>query len=195
MLLNVAEIDQHIVESIKNGKNDKVLSYLYERTLGKVRRHILKNNGSAEEANDIFQDAVIIFFHQVKQNKFLPGQEVDGFIFTVARNLWVDRIRREKRKVNTDFNGDHPHSEHGDYLKDLISKEKTSAMQKAFLKLDEKCRKILHFAVYDKLSMKEISEKMGYSSENVAKTNHYRCKQYLSRIVKEDVELLNLLKN
>ena len=59
----------------------------------------------------------------------------------------------------------------------------------------EKCRKILLYVIYEKLNMKEISERMGYNNENVAKSNHYRCKQYLSKMVKEDKELLNLLRN
>jgi hypothetical protein len=36
---------------------------------------------------------------------------------------------------------------------------------------------------------------MGYSSEDVAKTNHYRCKQYLTKLVKNDTELISLFKN
>ena len=191
----MGSIDKHIIESIKNGQNDRVLNYLYENTLRKVRKHITKNKGSVEEANDIFQDAVIIFFNQVTQNKYNEKYEVDGFIFTVAKNLWVDKMRRDKKIVNRDFTIESNHSDYEDHLKDLISKEKSSAMKSVFEKLDEKCQKILHFAIYEKLSMKEISEKMGYNSENVAKTTHYRCKQYLSKLVKEDHELLNLLKN
>lgn len=177
-----------------NGQNDKVLSYLYEHTLRKVKRFIIMNNGTAEEANDIFQDAVIVLFNQVKLNKYNRNYEVDGFIFSVSRNLWIDKVRRGKRMpirelVDIDI------ADSQDLLMDMISKEKTSAMRKAFERLDEKCRKILNYAIYQKLSMREIAEKMGYSSENVAKTNHYRCKQYLSKIVKEDNTLLNLLEN
>lgn len=191
----MGSIDLHIIESIKNGQNDRALNYLYEHTLKKVRKHITKNKGSQEEANDIFQDAVIIFFNQVRQNKYNEKYEVDAFIFTVAKNLWIDKMRREKRMVKQNFTTEADHSDYEDHLKDLISKEKSNAMKVVFEKLDEKCQTILHLAIYEKLSMKEISEKMGYSSEHVAKTTHYRCKQYLSKLVKEDNELLNLLRN
>jgi RNA polymerase sigma factor (sigma-70 family) len=193
--LTVNRNDLKIIESIRNGGNDQALSYLYGEPLRKIRKYILSNSGSKDDANDVFQDAVIILFNQVKKDKYNVELELDGFLFAVAKNLWVDKVRREKRMLNRDFSMEVNHSDFNDQLKDLIVKEKSAAFRKVFEKLDEKCRNILQYVIYDKLSMKEISEKMGYSNENVAKSNHYRCKQYLSKLVKEDGDLLNLLKH
>jgi RNA polymerase sigma factor (sigma-70 family) len=193
--LTVNRNDLKIIESIRNGGNDQALSYLYGEPLRKIRKYILSNNGSQDDANDVFQDAVIILFNQIKKDKYNVDLELDGFLFAVAKNLWIDKVRREKRMVNRDFNIEINHSDFNDQLKDLIVKEKSAAFRKVFEKLDEKCRNILQYVINDKLSMKEISEKMGYSNENVAKSNHYRCKQYLSKLVKEDGDLLNLLKH
>jgi RNA polymerase sigma factor (sigma-70 family) len=192
----VNKIDSKIIQCIQKGENDPALAYLYEHTLKKVRRYVIQNNGTLEEASDIFQDAVIIFFNQVKQNKFNEQYGIDGFIYSVSRNLWIDKVRKDKRLQNKDLSlmeSDVPDT--FDLLGDLITREKSSAMKQVFQKLDEKCQKILRFSIYEKLSMKEISEKMGYASENVAKTNNYRCKQYLQKLVNEDKNLLNLLKH
>jgi RNA polymerase sigma factor (sigma-70 family) len=191
----VNRIDLKIIESIRNGSNDQALSYLYDKPLRKIRKYILSNNGSREDANDIFQDAVVILFNQIINNKYKSDLDIDGFLFSVSRNLWIDKVRREKRMLNKDFTIETNHTDFNDQLKDLIVKEKSAALRTVFEKLDEKCRKILHYTIYEKLSMKEISVKMGYSNENVAKSNHYRCKTYLAKLVKEDESLLNLLKN
>jgi RNA polymerase sigma factor (sigma-70 family) len=191
----VNRIDLKIIESIRNGSNDQALSYLYDKPLRKIRKYILSNNGSTEDANDIFQDSVVILFNQIINNKYKSDLDLDGFLFSVSRNLWIDKVRREKRMLNKDFTIETNHTDFNDQLKDLIVKEKSAALRTVFEKLDEKCRKILHYTIYEKLSMKEISVKMGYSNENVAKSNHYRCKTYLAKLVKEDESLLNLLKN
>jgi RNA polymerase sigma factor (sigma-70 family) len=191
----VNNIDLKIIESIRAGSNDRVLAYLYDKPLQKIRKYILNNNGSREDASDIFQDAVVILFNQVKKGKYDERYEVDGFLYSVARNLWIDRMRREKKIVTKDFIHETDPSDFSDHLKDLIVKEKSAALRVVFERLDDKCKKILLYVIYEKLNMKEISEKMGYSNENVAKSNHYRCKQYLSKMVKEDKELLNLLRN
>lgn len=191
----VKSTDFKIIESIRKGSNDRVLAYLYDKPLQKIRKYILSNNGSREDANDIFQDAVVILFNQVKKNKYDEKFEVDGFLYSVARNLWIDKMRKEKRMVTKNFMEGSDHTDFNDHLTDLIVKEKSAALRKTFEKLDEKCRKILLFVIYDKLSMKEISERMGYNNENVAKSNHYRCKQYLTKMVRDDKELLNLLQH
>jgi hypothetical protein len=41
--------------------------------------------------------------------------------------------------------------------------------------------------------MKEISEKMGFSSENVAKTKKFKCKQRLIELVKKDPSYKNVM--
>lgn len=184
--------DFKIIASIRAGSNDRVLAYLYDKPLKKIRHYILSNNGSREDANDIFQDAVLILFNQIKKNKYDENKEVDGFLYSVARNLWIDKVRREKRIVHKDFVSETDQSDFKDHLTDLIDKEKSAALHNTFEKLDEKCKKILLLFIYEKLSMKEISEKMGYSNENVAKSNHYRCKQYLTKLAKEDKQLLTL---
>lgn len=187
--------DINIIESIRKGSNEQVLAYLYDKPLKKIRKYILSNKGTTEDANDIFQDAVVILFNQVKKGNYNTEHDIDGFLYSVARNLWIDKMRREKRMVTKDLSSGTDHTDFNDHLKDLIVKERSAAIRKAFERLDEKCRKILLYAIYEKLSMKEISEKMGYNNENVAKSNHYRCKQYLARMVKEDKELLSLLQN
>jgi RNA polymerase sigma factor (sigma-70 family) len=192
----VANNKSEILKCIKSGEHNKALSYLYETTLKKVRQYIMKNKGSKDDANDIFQDSVIIFFNQVRNNKFDEKYDIDAFIFSVSRNLWIDKIRRDSKMVNYEFPDQFKNeSDNKNHLDDLITKEKSSAMHTVFNKLDEKCKKILSYVIYDKLSMKQICEKMGYSSEDVAKTNHYRCKQALTKIVKNDIDLVNLLRN
>ena len=187
---------QEILQNIQTGTGNKALSHLYDNTLPKVRKYILKNSGNRDEANDIFQDAVIIFFSKVKENKFDSKMDVDAFIYTVARNLWIDKARRERRMVNYDHVGQFEHqTDFNNQLTDMIDKEKTGAMRKVFEMLDEKCQKILHYYIYEKRSMREISQLMGYSSEDVVKTNHYRCKQYLGKLVKSSPELVSLLRN
>lgn len=188
-------IDFKIIESIRAGSNDKALSYLYDKPLRKIRKHILRNNGSTEDANDIFQDAVLILFYQIKKDKYNTEHNLDSFLYAVAKNLWIDKIRREKKMFNKNLSKEQEYSDLDDQLKNLISKEKTHAFKIVFQKLDDKCQQILQYAIFDKLSMNDISAKMGYTNGNVAKSTHYRCKQYLMRLIKADGELLNLFKN
>lgn len=192
----MTEQEKKIIQSIQTGANSVALNYLYDISLKKVRQYILKNNGTKEDANDVFQDAVIVLFNQIRFDKFNENHSIDAFIYSVSRNLWIDKVRRSKKFTSYDSNSEYlNHSNDSDHLEDLIQKEKSSAMQQVFKMLDEKCQKILTFVIYEKRTMKEIKDLMGYSSDDVAKTNHYRCKQYLAKLVKSNTQLIDLLKN
>lgn len=190
------EKEATIIESIRTGGHSVALQYLYDVSLKKVRHYITSNNGSKEDANDIFQDTVIILFNQIRSDKFNEGSSIDAFMYSVARNLWIDKVRRDKKMSHYDSPDEFASlSDDQNQLDELITKEKSAAMKAVFEKLDEKCRKILSYVIYEKRSMKEIAELMGYSSDDVAKTNHYRCKSYLTKIVKSDTSLIKLLRN
>ncbi len=190
------EKEKTIIESIRTGAHNVALQYLYDISLKKVRQYIIKNNGSKDDANDVFQDAVIILFNQIRLNKFNESYSLDAFIYSVSRNLWIDKIRRDKKFSNYDSPDQFTSiADDRSQLDDLIQKEKSQAMKNIFSQLDEKCQKILTYVIYEKRSMKEIKALMGYNSEDVAKTNHYRCKQYLSKLVKSNPSLVNLLRH
>jgi RNA polymerase sigma factor (sigma-70 family) len=190
----VEDINRIIIECIKNRQNDKALSYLYSHTLKKVKGYILNNNGSQDEANDIFQDAVILFFKAVIENKFDHTLSVDAYIFTISKNLWINTAKRKKTLVHVDIEDQHLYAATDSQLENMISKEKRNALDIAYSKLDEACRKLLGMVAYEKLSMKELQVKMELTSENAAKTMHYRCKQSFHKIIKENSDLLTILK-
>jgi RNA polymerase sigma factor (sigma-70 family) len=190
----VKDINRTIVECIKNRQNEKALSYLYSHTLKKVKGYILSNSGTQDEANDIFQDAVIIFFKSVIENKFEDNLSVDAYLFTISKNLWINAAKRKRKLVHVDIEDQHLSAESYNQLDSMISAEKRKALDIAYSKLEDACRKLLGLVAYEKLSMKELQEKMQLSSENAAKTMHYRCKQSFHKIIKENSDLLNTLK-
>ena len=153
----------------------------------------MKNSGSEDDAKDIFQDAVLIFYKHVKTGKFNDEKEIAGFIFSVSRNLWINLAKKKKRPVElTDeavtIEEDNNIADH------LITKELEEFVIRMFTLLGETCKTLLIYSIYHKMSMKEIMEKMKFTSENVAKTKHYKCKQRLIGIVKDNASVKDMLK-
>lgn len=186
---------KEILQCILAGNDDRALTYLYNETLPKVRSHILKNSGSKEEADDLFQDAVIIFFQRVKEGLFNENHDVDGFIYTICKNLWINISKRKKvnqKYVNHSLN---THKHDDNQLDQVINKEKENAMHQLFNLLDERCRQLMKSIIYDRKSMTEICEELGYKNEQVAKASKYRCNQSLIKIAQENIELINSIRH
>ena len=85
--------DKSVIAAIKSGKDDKALKMLYNVLLPKIKAYIRSNNGSEDEAFDVFQDAVVIFFKQVVTGKFDTKYSISAFVYSVSRNLWINRVK------------------------------------------------------------------------------------------------------
>lgn len=183
-----------IIDSIRSGENQKALKHLYKGPLNKIRRYILNNSGTIDDADDVFQDAVVTLFHYVKTGQYKSEYDLDGFLFRVAKNAWIDKNRNKNNAANEAVKDEYASSDH-DYLGDLIKEEKLKIFHQLFDKLEDNCKKLLTYIVYDKKSLKEVAELMGFKDTNVAKNQHYRCKKYFSKIVFQHKEALKLLKD
>lgn len=186
------EKTKSVIQAIKEGKDDEALSLLYKNLLPKVRHFILKNNGSMEDVKDVFQDTVVVFYKYVQSGRFDLNADVYGFIFGVSKKLYYKSIQQNQRYTSLSIDLDGETDEN--ILGEIIEKEKSEAIQNLMEELGNRCKELLQFSVFNNLSMKEIAVKMGFNSEDAAKTGNYKCKQRLLKLIKSKPSILELLK-
>jgi RNA polymerase sigma factor (sigma-70 family) len=187
------ERNEEIIDAILNGKNTQVLNYLYETALPQIIRFICQNNGDEDEAKDIFQDAVVSLFTTVKLGKYEREKDVNGFLYFVSRNLWINRIKKRNRqydvsRIQIPMVEETP-------LAVIITNDKEELVNKFLNMLGSRCQQLLKYVIYDNLSMKEIAKLMDLAGETVAKSAHYRCKQKMMDLLENDHTLINFLSN
>ena len=89
--------DQELILGFR--KNDTaVLEAVYTRVFPKTKVHILKNNGNEEQAKDIFQEAFIACWKNIKANKLSKNGNVEAYLYTIAKNKWTDYLRSSDYK-------------------------------------------------------------------------------------------------
>lgn len=184
--------DKDILDAIKVGDDNKVMAHLYKKVLPNVLNMICRNSGSKEDAHDIFQDALVVFYKQVVTGKFNDKYKIHGYLYTISKNLWINRAKKKGREVA--ITDTHEIAIEENILDNIITNEKSAALNRLFSQLGEKCIQLLTYSIYHKLSMKEIALKMGLTGEDAAKTNNYRCKQKLMTMVKQNKDAKELLR-
>lgn len=174
--------DREIIDAIRLGNDRQALEELYQRLLPKVRRMI----GDVDEAEDVFQDALMVFYKQVKLMKFNERYEIAAFVFSVARNYWINRLKKMKRTI--DLKGmDIP--EYGKTeLEEIMAREHRKSARELFTKLDPKCQELLTYTTLQNLSMEDVCQRMGYASVAAASTANFRCKKKLAELARLDHE-------
>ncbi|MBN2275513.1 MAG: sigma-70 family RNA polymerase sigma factor [Bacteroidales bacterium] len=178
-----------VIEAIRKGTDRDLLNFLYKSILPRVTRYIVKNNGSREDAFDIFQDAVVAFHRFVKEKKFHEDGNPETFIFCICRNLWINRVKKEKKQVRMPADYERYEDDAQSALEGIITEERACTIRTMLSKLGKKCEELLKLSIYDNMSLKEICLHMGFTSEDAVKTQKYKCKQKLISYIKEHSSL------
>ncbi len=160
------------------------MRYLYRKYYRMIEQLILKNNGSSEEAADIFQDGVVVLYRKVREPGFQKTAAFGTFLYAICRNLWLMRLRKRKRETNLTEVHQETIPLDEDLFDYLHANERSQWIANALSQLKDDCRRVLVYFYFDRLKMSEIQEKMQYQSEQVAKNKKSRCMKRLRELVK-----------
>src|SRR3979490_1256615 len=94
--------DQKIIELIQSHSEDKALTVLYKH-FSMIRKNILANGGNAQDAEDIFQETLIIFCRKIKDPGFKLPAQLSTYLFGISRFLWKDELKKRKPFIPIDL--------------------------------------------------------------------------------------------
>lgn len=175
--------DNVLIHELRKG-NYAVFKKLYNH-FPIVEQYILKNNGDRDSAKDIFQNTLITFYKKSLQPDFQLTAKISTYLYAIAKNLWLKKLRDEKNKY---LSLDEVHE--SSLSSPESKKENPSLSLKDYLKqklqqLGEPCKSILVMHTYQKLSMKVITEKMGYANEHTVRQQKYKCLKRIRKLISD----------
>jgi RNA polymerase sigma factor (sigma-70 family) len=177
-------------------RSDYIIKYIYQEYFPVIKYMVNSNSGANEDAEDVFQDGIIIIYKKIIENQLTLTSSFKTFIYSVCRNVWLQKLN--KQKALTDEFGDMEMfvelSE--DVLREINNDdlEKHRLFQKHFLSLGEDCQKVLRLFMKD-VPLREIASIMGFKTEKYAKTRKYLCKEELKRRITNDPRCQKFLYN
>ncbi len=83
------------------GNDRKAIETLYRDHFNMIQTLIINNNGSSEEAKDVFQEAMIVLYEKVRSGTFELNCQIKTYLYSVCRRLWLKRLQQMSRFSNT----------------------------------------------------------------------------------------------
>src|SRR5438105_811215 len=115
--------DPEILEAIRKGKDKEVVKSLYDNVLPNVERFVCSNSGSQEDAFDVFQDALLIFYKQVIAGNYDHTKyKIAGFVYTISKNMWINHAKKQGRARKWEREQDRNQSEDS-FLETVLDNE------------------------------------------------------------------------
>lgn len=178
--------DEAIIEGLRL-RSDYIIKYIYQEIFPMILFMVTKNNGTEEDAEDNFQDSLIVVYKKIKANELDLSCSFRTYIYSVSRNLWLQKLSKRVQYAAqfADVEGYINMEEDYIYERNNNEIEKFRLYQQHFFTLSSDCQKVLQLFM-KKLSLKEIAEEMGYKTEKYAKTRKYLCKEELKKRIIND---------
>lgn len=163
-------------------RNDKrAVETIYKDNYNIVQALVLTNNGTAEDAKDIFQETMIVLYEKVQSGTFELNCQIKTFIYSVSRRLWLKRLMLQNRFILSDANEEVISVED-----DLEEHERRNTefgmMEKAMSGLGEPCKSLLEAFYLQKKTMQDIASSFGYTNAENAKNQKYKCLMRLKKL-------------
>jgi RNA polymerase sigma factor (sigma-70 family) len=154
--------------------NNAAYQHLYNQYYPVTERFILQNNGTTEDAKDIFQETILVLHQKVQQENLHLTAALKTYIYAVSRNLWLKQLRK-KRKTGMRGTDEMDVSAEEKIIEQETRRNLLQKLGNAFYKMTAHCKTLLVSMFVKNKSMATISAENGYKNIHTAQNQKYKC--------------------
>ena len=179
--MNTTEQEQQLLKGL--ALSDKIsIEKIYRDNYSAIQSFVLNNNGSVDDARDIFQEAMVVLFEKSKLDTFSLNCQLKTFIYSICRRLWLKRLQQIGKFGSLIENLEDTVAVEEDIEDHEKKNEDFNMMEHAMAKIGEPCKSLLDAYYLQKKNMQEIAGEFGYTNADNAKTQKYKCLVRLKKL-------------
>lgn len=149
------------------------LETIYKENYEIVYKYLLSLTGNVDISEELTQET--FYKATININKFKKESKLSTWLCKIARNLWIDELKRKNRIRKLEEN---------DIIvteKVFLEKAERMELYKSIQKLDSLTKDVIYLRIRGDLSFKEIAEIMN-TTENWVRVTFYRGKEKLKEV-------------
>lgn len=159
-------------------KNPVLVRELYQKFSPQVIQWVKKNNGSIDDAQDVFQEALIALYNMSLNVDFVLTYPIGGLIFRICRNKWIDKLREKNREAEVRDEQKKRYTDEQDIVPPIEQIEEEEIRQKklnlSFQQLSSLCQQLLRLTS-NGTSPKDIAIQLEMANANTVYRRKSAC--------------------
>jgi RNA polymerase sigma factor (sigma-70 family) len=177
--------DTALLEGLATG-NREAVAEIYRLYRPMLIKWIITRGGTEIDADDIFQEALMVMFEKAKLPEFCLTCKLSTYLFAISKRLWFKKIEYSSGYIG--FNEEEEeeesaaHAYEDDLLMHLEKEHQFVQLWQSMEKLGEPCSQLLKAFYIDAKSMQQIAADFSYTNAENAKTQKYKCLTRLKKI-------------
>jgi len=177
--------EKEIIQGIISG-DEMILKSFYRQNLGSVKKHILKQGGSIEDTEDIFQDALVVLFLKLQDNETVVNSSIHGYFYGICKNLWLNHARKERKWMIADILVEEQPDDKLIITEEIFQKDRKKLFHTYFINLQETTKQLWQL-FFEEKSSQEIAIVTGYTENYVRKKKYETKKKMIKNISKDPI--------
>lgn len=169
--------DSKYLEALKNN-DSRLLAELYRDHSAAIVNWVRRNNGTEDDARDLFQEALLALHYSAHRPDFRLTCPIGGLIFTICRNRWINQLRRKRKESEVRIMEAERYepesaneSEYERIEADELDRKRLNA---AFAQLSDTCQKLLRLLALGRKPT-EAAEALGMTNANTVYRRKNAC--------------------
>jgi len=178
--------EQTILAELAKG-NRIATEQVYRQHHKIITSWIVNNGGTAADAGDVFQEAMIVMYEKAQVEDFRLTCKIGTYLFAISKHLWYKKLQKQQRQPG--FLPDSAGSDEGqdwEYEDDIKAHQEREThyvqLNNALEQLGEPCSSLLKAFYHNDQNMQEIAASFGYTNADNAKTQKYKCLNRLRKL-------------
>jgi DNA-directed RNA polymerase specialized sigma24 family protein len=159
-------------------EREKAFIALYKKAFPSVAKYISKMGGDFDDAKDIFQDALVIYYEKSVTTSLILQTNEQAYLLGIVKHLWVKKFRENIKQCPLD-------DSNLDFANEDEAQPSTNKLMHYLASAGQKCMEILKAFYYDNLPVNKITELFGYSGVRSATVQKYKCMEKVRETIKE----------
>ena len=169
--------DQRYLRALRDN-DSRTVTELYETNFPKIAAWVRKNNGSEDDARDLFQEAMVSLYRSAHKSDYVLTCPIGALIFSICRNRWIDALRKKTKEATVRqaeanrYNRD----EHTESAFELLEEQRLrqERLDRSLAQLSPTCRDLLRLLGRG-VKPTEAAEKLGMSNANTVYRRKNAC--------------------
>jgi len=176
--------DFELLHGLALGEADTILK-MRKQYFPPIQKWILTNSGSHEDAEDIFEESLVVLYEYSLKESFQLNTDLSVFLFSIVKRKWLKTLNKRK-KFNLEVRNEELEVLSSDDITDeaIIYSEKLEFYRSVFSHIGEECRRLLSLVFEEQKSSDEIMKFMNFGSLSYLYKRKSMCKSKLIELIK-----------
>ena len=177
-----AELNEQALLKGLAQNDSKAVETLYKSHFSMIQHFVTNNNGSFDDARDIFQEAMITLYEKAQSGSFVLTCQIKTYVYSVCRRLWLKKLQQLGRFSHPVDNLEETISVDDDLEEHAKHDAAFAIMDRALKSLGEPCKSLLEGYYLQKMDMQALASEFGYTNSDNAKNQKYKCLMRLKKL-------------